>query len=506
MTEPLKSPEMSWRLLLMVVLGAVMYSIATGWAQFATAIPLTRFNSPTQISADFAVALGLVWTLLRLRENRGQVYVRNTWLMAIGAMLLLAAVQATDWLVSVRFLDDDGWVDIPLWLGVTLLLRQMLHRQHADRWVRGIWCASLLLQIVFILCDLGDGRYVAPWLMPFSSVAALTEWTEKLAIGSNILILVLLGVLSPGRVDSPQARAERAKTGRQEHSPYFRWKIRVQVERASRDQVWHASELAAFEASLTGTAPRARQGGILLAACDSDYYVRFAPALLLSLQRLGAGDCVHLHLYRPTADVLRHVEHLRRRLTAIDLSWTVDPCVLATGMRHPAVYFTSARFMLAERLLRQHRRPVLCIDIDGIAVREIWPAYAASIALGDVGLISRPSARRASRKILASAVGFNPTREGLRFGSTVARSLAGLYSGQPLYHLDQIVLHYAVLEERRRGPFQLFDMPPGLADHAFGEDAVLWTAKGWRNKNSEHFAAAKQEAEALAPDLAVVRP
>ena len=280
--------------------------------------------------------------------------------------------------------------------------------------------------------------------------------------------------------------------------------IRWAVARAFADPAWQAAGLERFGASLEGTLPDQAPDGVILAACNDLYYSKFAATLLLSLEAQQSPQAVHLHLYQPSAATLAHIAMLEGALRFVRLTWTVDRCDLAARLPYRTVYYTSARFLLAALILQARKRPLLCIDVDGIAIRPVWPAFLPYLATGDVGILFRRHASKPWRGVLAGAVGFNCTEAGRAFSSAVARALVGLLPRGHRYHLDQIVLHYSAIQAAKRiRRIAIFDMPIAFADHEFNEEAVIWTAKGWRLKDSEKYQAIKRAVDDAAPALAV---
>lgn len=189
-TGRLKAPAIHTRT---VLLGAGIFALSTGLAQFLTETPAWRFDSPVQYDSDLAVAVGLCWTLFQLALHRKVQRERNRWLMATGAMLLLGAIQATDLLVSSGLVADDWLLDLPMWMAVATLVHAVLRRGRERPWVALLWRAGVLLQTVFMLCDLCQGRSMPDWSISAEDVASLAEWSELLAIESYVMALVLLG-------------------------------------------------------------------------------------------------------------------------------------------------------------------------------------------------------------------------------------------------------------------------------------------------------------------------
>lgn len=178
---------------------ASLFAVLTGLAQWFAATPTWRFDSPVQFDADFAVAVGLGWTLFQAIVQRRSAPQRDRWLLASGAMLVLAMVQATDWLVEIRAIGDDWLIDLPLWIAVSVLLRRLLRSARANSWAMRAWHAGLCFQVVYIACDFGNGRFLAGWLGEAQAVAALTEWAELLTIEAYVVALVLLEIAPAAR-------------------------------------------------------------------------------------------------------------------------------------------------------------------------------------------------------------------------------------------------------------------------------------------------------------------
>jgi hypothetical protein len=282
------------------------------------------------------------------------------------------------------------------------------------------------------------------------------------------------------------------------HSTWQKFRIWRRTQSALRSERFGSDSFAAFEAGVTGSYPDP-SGGVILAACDDLYYWRFAITLLLSIEDQGERQQVHLHLCRPSPATLQHIGKLPALLSHVRLTWTVDDCRLAEGLRYRTVYLASARFLIAAVVMREAEVPILCIDVDAIAMRPVWPAYAVAQAAGDAALIQRPTESSVSRRLRAGAVGFNPTPAGRRYVSAVGRSIAAIFAIRPLYHLDQIVLFYLMRTMKHRRELQVVDMPGPLSHFDFSGEAVIWMAKGWAVKNSDEYADAKRAVDARYP-------
>lgn len=310
-----------------------------------------------------------------------------------------------------------------------------------------------------------------------------------------------------GIVPMPQTAAapdeEPEIIARKRHGLMSRMRINHFVGKALSHPSFAEPELCVFQDRLRGFYPCIPGQPVLLAACNDLYFRRFAVTLLLSLEQLGESQQVHLHLCSPSQATLQHVERLTGSLRHVPLSWTADRGEMADGLPYRSVYYACARFIVAAALQARSPTPILCIDIDGIANRPVWPAYRRTQASGDVALILRPGETSATRKVLASAVGLNCTTQGLRFTSALGRSLIAILDLRPAYHIDQIAIHYLTRRMTKRGDFTVAAMPQALSDYEFSQDGAIWTAKGWKTKNSSLYLDAKRTIDAQFPDLAV---
>ncbi len=286
------------------------------------------------------------------------------------------------------------------------------------------------------------------------------------------------------------------------HSPLFRWRMARLIWRTIRTSQG-ANAFKRFRNGIAGDLPAHGGDGVILAACDDFYYWHFAITLVLSIELQGEAQKVHLHLCDPTPRALDHIGRLRAALSKVDLSWTTDRCDLAAGLKHHTVYYAASRFLLAPLILEKSRRPLLCIDVDGIAVKPVWPAYEPSRGASDLVLIRRPEEAKPTMKILASAVGFNPTPRGLAFADGLGRAIADILSINPSYHVDQITIHYLLRALDPETAPSIADMPKSIWDHDFEAGSAIWTAKGWGRKESGDFQAAKSAVDRRFESLAL---
>ncbi len=176
--------------------------LATTLAQYWVVAPAWRVDSPVQYNTDLVVFAGLLWAGLQVLLHPFDARERRRWLWAVAAMLLLVGVQATDFLVEFGIVDDDWFVDLPLWFAVAYILRRVLQRGREHPWIARLRVGGLVLQTVFVCCDLAAGQNLSIGNLPADGFATIAEWTEMLAIECYVVALVVFGAVAVPRRDA----------------------------------------------------------------------------------------------------------------------------------------------------------------------------------------------------------------------------------------------------------------------------------------------------------------
>ena len=216
---------------------------------------------------------------------------------------------------------------------------------------------------------------------------------------------------------------------------------------------------------------------ILLACCDEAYFYRFARHLAVSAHQASPSLFTHIHIYEPSSQCLEDAQALRRRL-GDRVTFSHEPPGRSPYKKPSPFFFITGRFAVAHHLLEKTGSPVLMIDADGI-VRGNLPPEIRALASWDVGLILRPSRQHDWRKVLASAVLFNPTPEGRLFAARVAHAIERVMRRAPDFNTDQIILHYLCEYYRRHGgALRMTSLDERWADHDFDPQSLIWTGKG----------------------------
>ena len=251
-----------------------------------------------------------------------------------------------------------------------------------------------------------------------------------------------------------------------------------------------------FAGTLPGPDPE-REGTVLV-ACDRTYLESFAGAFLRSVDATGKPTRVHVHVCDDADGIAERMNGLSSPCPNLALSWTAGVEAGAEALAYRTIYYTAARFLIAPAILRSTRGPVLCLDIDALARRPLWPPI--NEALGDADLVvqERPEWKQATRRTVAGVVAFAASDGGLTFADRLAGAIRRGFGIDPRYHLDQITMTYLLAIMRRHGELRTAPVPDGYVDHAPGGDGVLWSAKGWEQKGSAAFRNASAVAQGAA--------
>ena len=262
----------------------------------------------------------------------------------------------------------------------------------------------------------------------------------------------------------------------------------------------HLRQVQQHRSGILGEFPEPGQAGIVMCACDERYYERFATDFVLSAEATGERHFVHLHLYAPSARTLDHADRMRRSLAHTNLSYTWEgPEFERYGVEAP-IYYTTARYLLMHHLLAASRAPVLCVDIDGLIRRPLHQAFD-QIRSADLTIHFRLRRQKTWRRVLAAAIGVNPTPAALQFCERMASSIEAVLHQKPDYHIDQTILYYMYkIRNRLKRTIRWQHLPLSWVDYKFSDDSLIWTAKAAR-KQDERFRNAISAIEAQYQDL-----
>lgn len=251
---------------------------------------------------------------------------------------------------------------------------------------------------------------------------------------------------------------------------------------------------------LSGDLPVETAPAIVMACCDEVYFHRFARNFVQSIIDTSPGLGVHIHIYHPSQETLIAASVMQSDFgPAFTVSY--EPAGRSPYAGGHPYFFAAGRFAVAHQLMLTLDVPLLILDIDGIARRDLGAGIAA-LAGYDVGLIQRPWRKFSWRKILASAVLINPTPAGRLFAARLAAAIERVLKSAPRYHVDQIVIYYLCEFYRRQGVQpKIADLGMAWGDHEFGDDSLIWGAKG-PSRKLELEDLARNASDVVAPAIA----
>lgn len=181
---------------------------------------------------------------------------------------------------------------------------------------------------------------------------------------------------------------------------------------------------------------------VVYACCDAVYARKFLPTMVRSIAEDSGLDCaIALHLVNPDAEAEATVAALAAAHGAdrfIILRETIDLSPLGDNAR---TYYACSRFLVLPDLLVRWQRPVLMLDVDLLAIRDLNPLLATS-ARSDLGMMSHALKRLDIWSLLyADVLHIRPTMAALRFLDLTRRYIRHfLDRGLPVWFLDQAAL------------------------------------------------------------------
>jgi len=164
---------------------------------------------------------------------------------------------------------------------------------------------------------------------------------------------------------------------------------------------------------IKGVFPRENTNGIIFFACNDQFMERFGYSLILSCYE-NARECgVHVHLYKPSAEILRRLESMKEKFSDMNLSYTYEDIDLGSLPEH-GIYYTAFRFVAVRKIIEESKSPIVCLDADSLIMHSVQQVIANARQY-DVGLYFRLKSRRLNKKIAAFCVIFNNMKRSLEF-------------------------------------------------------------------------------------------
>ncbi|MBY0254740.1 MAG: hypothetical protein K2X54_25725, partial [Methylobacterium organophilum] len=181
---------------------------------------------------------------------------------------------------------------------------------------------------------------------------------------------------------------------------------------------------------------------IVYASCDSAYFRLFVPTMLRSLvEDSGLDAAICLHVVNPDAACREAMLALARRYGPERFILVYEQADLTPLGPQAKTYYACSRFLLLPELLQRYRRPMLMLDVDLMAIRDVKPLLATSSG-ADFGIMSNALKRLDLWSLLyADVVHIQPSERALRFLDLTRRYIGHfLKPGTAHWFLDQAAL------------------------------------------------------------------
>lgn len=222
---------------------------------------------------------------------------------------------------------------------------------------------------------------------------------------------------------------------------------------------------------------------VVMAACDSKYFLDHGPAFIASADKAGM-DC-HIHVVNPTDDVFTEFEDYSKKVdVSLTLTYSKFPTEQIAEQDGTRTYYACLRFLVAPFLL-QNCKKMLILDIDCVIMKPFeFPekplAYFPREPIpGTVGWESEGTT------VAAGAVYYD-----IR-ATNAAVAVSETIKNMPLrWFVDQIALS-RVFNAVDSEHVHHFDSQ--FMDWEFIEGTTIWTGKGPRKYDNPTYVAKKKE-------------
>jgi len=224
-----------------------------------------------------------------------------------------------------------------------------------------------------------------------------------------------------------------------------------------------------------GARPLPNKNGIVLTCCDESYFYRFAEILANSIRSSSPTTPFHFHLFEPSAACIASAEKICQQYGPLVTS-SYEECGRGRHVYNKIIFFQAGRIKVADTLLCKLASPILVIDIDGIARRDITQAIAEARD-SDIGVSLRLDRWRPWKKITMGALLLLPTEKGMMFSRRLSNAIDMMLEKRVKFSIDQLILYYVYrLHTLMRTGVHVHALVKEWADKDFMDSAVIWAA------------------------------
>lgn len=224
----------------------------------------------------------------------------------------------------------------------------------------------------------------------------------------------------------------------------------------------------------------------IFTACDSNYFLKYAPSFVGSFSCYTRDSPIHIHIYNPNHSALTLAHKLEQNYSKF--SWSYDETDLSRLRRtDEAIYYCSARFVRFYEFMRRTRNPSLCLDVDSLCNRST-EALMEQLEEMDLAFHARFHKIGHNTKLLAGTLFIGMSNSGLSFAKNISDKLSYMIErGYFVDKVDQVIIYECYKELKSYDTvirFQHLGFP--FIDTEFCDNSVIWYPKG-STKNKEKY-------------------
>lgn len=224
-------------------------------------------------------------------------------------------------------------------------------------------------------------------------------------------------------------------------------------------------------------------GQVFFAACDANYFKKFAPAFVSSIAENSSYN-IHIHVINPDDEVFALACYMNSRVSQHVTYTFQDSDLSEYSQEQKRALYASLRFLVAPFLL-SHADALMILDIDCMVMKNFeFPPYPVGYfprepLPGTVGWEAEGT------KCAAGCVFLD--RSALNVATAISETLGGL---ELKWFNDQIALNH-VMSQLPQTFLKKFDSD--FMDWEFKEGTAIWTGKGPRKYDNEIYVAKQHE-------------
>lgn len=216
---------------------------------------------------------------------------------------------------------------------------------------------------------------------------------------------------------------------------------------------------------------------LLVTVCD-DNYLKYAKALILSVERFSPGQSILVHLINPQPNSIRQIEYIKSNLEFTNLYISREISELDSATESDLkTYYASARFLLIDELLKEMPRDIFCLDADSLVVNPFDNNFTDK-AEADICLIRRDISGeiREHLKVATGSIYIRNTQASKEFFIQLRRKLIDRINSNNLPWFTDQVIFSELLESNPAAVIR--SIKRKYADWNFSLNSMVWSGKG----------------------------